>query len=664
MGLPFLGPRTLRSSLIVLATLCVVCWPARGQQSVRVEPAVIAEVDLREAPRHIFHAKLTFPICNAPECLTPGHPQYLKPGPATLLYPEWIPGEHGPTGPIGNLAGLKFTAGGKTLAWRRDDVDMYAFHLEVPAGVETLEASLDYLSPGEGGQFSDSPAATAKLAVLEWSLVLLYPQGTRSDDVIYEPRLRLPAGWQHATALWMGGNAKNERLDFQPVSLTTLVDSPVLAGEYLRKIPLGKVDGAENTLNIASDAPGALELVGDEERHFKNLVAEAQALFGAHHYQHYDFLLTLSDHVSGFGLEHHESSDDRSGERSLSDADEYATFADLLPHEYVHSWNGKYRRPAGLATPDFQQPMKGELLWVYEGLTQYLGEVLTARSGLRDLDAQREEIAWVAAYLDHWPGRTWRSLEDTAVSAPFLYNVTSRGWSSWRRFTDFYDESVLIWLEADTILRRESHGHRSIDDFCHLFHGPPSGPPMVKPYTFDDVVAAMNQTVPYDWRSFFRTRLDFLVPHAPLGGLEGSGWRLVYTDRLNSYELASEATDGSTDARFSLGLILKHKEGDKQDGLVLDVILGSPAAQAGIGPDMRVAAINGNNWSPTLLREAIAAAKGNSRPIELLVESGGYYSTFKVDYHDGERYPHLERDSSRPDLLTQILSPHAGGKGQ
>jgi predicted metalloprotease with PDZ domain len=603
------------------------------------------DVDLRDAPRHIFHSKLTLAV---------------KPGPLTLLYPEWIPGEHGPTGPISQIAGLKFTAGGKTLAWRRDDVNMFAFHLEVPAGATELSVSLDYLSPGEGGEFSASPAATAKLAVLEWCLVTLYPQGARSDDISYSASLQVPAGWKYATAL-PGGQGASGVIEFQPVSLTTLIDSPVLTGEFLNKVPLGQADGVAHTLDLAGDIPGAIELTPDELQHFKNLVSEANALFGAHHYRHYDFLLTLSDHVAGFGLEHHESSDDRTAARALSDPDIYNTFADLLPHEFVHSWNGKYRRPAGLATPDFGQPMKGDLLWVYEGLTQYLGVVLAGRSGLRDGDMQREYISWVAGYLDHWPGRTWDPLQDTAVFAQYLYDVRGRQWSSWRRSTDFYDESILIWLEADTIIRRESKGQRTLDDFCRIFHGAPSGGPALKPYTFEDVVAALNQVVPFDWRGFLRMRLDATGEHAPLGGIENAGWRLSYTDKLNGYQKSMEAADDVTDVRFSLGLVLRHKKDDK-NGSVLDVIPGSPAATAGISPDMKLIAVNGRNWSPEFLREAIAGAKGNSQQIELLVENAGAFETFKINYHEGERYPHLAREASRADLLTSILSPRAGGK--
>lgn len=640
--------RTLLRAWLPTTTALVLVYCSANlfaQQDSRQTQMVRIEVDLRDAARHIFHSTLTFPV---------------KPGPLTLLYPEWIPGEHGPTGPISQVAGLKFTSGGKTLAWRRDDVNMFAFHLEVPAGASEVTASLDYLSPGEGGQYSASPAATAKLAVLEWCLVTLYPQGARSDAISYSASLRVPAGWKYATALSTERDSSGT-IDFQPVSLTTLIDSPVLAAQFLNKIPLGQVDGAEHTLDLAGDIPEAIEPTPEEVTHFKNLVTEANALFGAHHFRHYDFLLTLSDHVSGFGLEHHESSDDRSDERSLSDPDLYNMFADLLPHEFVHSWNGKFRRPAGLATPDFDQPMKTDLLWVYEGLTQYLGTVLGARSGLHDTEMEREYLAWIAGYLDHWPGRAWAPLQDTATFAQYLYNVPGRQWSSWRRSVDFYDESILIWLEADTIIRRESKGQRTLDDFCRGFHGAPSGTPAVKPYTFEDVVAELNQVVPYDWRGFLRARLDQTGEHAPLGGIENAGWRLSYTDKLNDFLRSDDSAGKRTDLRFSLGLVLRHNEGDK-NGLVLDVIPGSPAGAAGIVPDMKLIAVNGRNWSPELLREAIASAKGSSQPIELLVENTGVFETFKLDYHDGERYPHLVRDASSADLLTQILSPHTRDK--
>lgn len=599
-------------------------------------------MDLSEAPRRIFHARLVIPA---------------SPGPLTLLYPKWIPGEHGPEGPIAELAGVKFTAAGKPLPWLRDDLDMYAFHCDVPAGANAVEVSLDYLSPSSAGGFSASPAATAQLAVLEWSLVVLYPQVRKSDELTYAPSLRLPSGWKFGTALETTKVSASE-IEFRPVTLTTLVDSPVIAGAHLRAIALSPGETPAHQLNLAGDTAPAVDISPELLAGYKQLVAETGALFGARHYRHYDFLLALSEHVRPMGLEHHQSSDNRAPERMLHDPDLRTLFADLLPHEFVHSWNGKYRRPAGLATPDFQQPMRGELLWVYEGLTQYLGNVLTARSGLWTPEMYRENLAWVGAYLDQRPGRTWRPLADTAVAAQILYGAREE-WAAWRRGVDFYDESDLIWLEADTIIRRQSQGRRSLDDFCRRFHGGASGAPAVVPYTFDDVVAALNEVAAYDWRSFLTARLNSTSPHAPLGGVEGSGWRLVFSEALNERQRAQEEADRLTDVRFSLGLILKREESDKEDGRILDVIPGTPAAEAGVGPGMKLVAVNGRRWSPDLLRATLRAAKGGTEPIELLIENASYYKTYRVNYRDGERYPHLVRDAARADLLDAILRPRA-----
>ncbi len=628
-----LAQRSLRRLLLLTAILLLAAsaWAA--------DPPIRLQVDLREAPKRLFHARLEIPA---------------KAGPLTLVYPKWIPGEHGPTGPVVDFAGLKFTAAGKPLAWRRDDVDMFAIHVEVPAGASSLEVTLDYLSPVGGGHFSASAASTAQLAVLEWNQVLLYPQGSRTDDVTFLASLTLPAGWRFGTALPVQSESGAE-IRFQPVSLTTLVDSPVIAGAHFRRVDLSPGQTPAHYIDLAGDSAESLAMSPEVEAHLKRLVAEAGALFGARHYRHYDLLLALSDHVQHFGLEHHESSDNRSAERAFLDPDQYTLFAGLLPHEYTHSWNGKYRRPAGLATPNFDEPMRGELLWVYEGLTQYIGEVLSARSGMRPPEMGHEHLAWVAAYLDHWPGREWRPLQDTAVAAQDLYG-SPNAWSSWRRTTDFYDESTLIWLEADTIIRRQTQGQSSLDDFCKRFHGGQSGPPAVVPYTFDDVVKTLNQVTPYDWRSFLRARLDSTGTRAPLGGLEASGWKLVYTDQMNAYQRAIEEVTDTTDVRFSLGLILHH-DNTSDDGRLTDVIHDSPAAKAGIAPGMKLIAVNGRRWSPEVLRAAIQAAKSGSAPIELLVENAEFFETHRVDYHGGQRYPHLERDASRPDLLEQITRP-------
>jgi predicted metalloprotease with PDZ domain len=627
-----------RASLALATLLVLLSCISSAQKTVlkaAAPPKLTVAVDATEAPRKIFHAKLTIPV---------------TPGTATLYYPKWIPGEHGPTGPIADLTGTKFMAGGKELTWRRDPVDMYTLYVDVPQGVNSLDVSLDFLSPTEG-QFSAGASATEKLTVVSWNTVLLYPKGWTSDQITVTPSLKLPAGWQYGTALEGGGTG--DTLQFAPVSLTTLVDSPVLAGQYFKKFDL---DGdLKHTLNAAADSAAALEAKPETIQHFKNLITETGVLYGARHYRHYDFLLTLSDHTAHFGLEHHESSDDRIPENGITDADAMISHSGLLPHEMTHSWNGKYRRPAGLATPDYQTPMKGDLLWVYEGMTQYWGEVLTARTGELTQEQAREELANVAGYLDHWPGRTWRPLQDTATAAQVLYGA-SHAWESWRRSVDYYDEMILVWLEADTIIRKQSNGTKSLDDFAKLFLGGKSGPPAVVPYTFEDVVKGLNQVAPYDWRTFLRTRLDKTGDHAPLGGIENSGWRLVYTDQESEYLKARERDRKNTVEWYSIGIDLESKE---SKGKILDTVKGMAAENAGIAPGMKVIAVNGREYSENVLRAAIKAAKGTSEPIDLLVENGEFYKTYKVDYHEGLKYPHLERDASKPDLLSDILRPHA-----
>jgi predicted metalloprotease with PDZ domain len=610
---------------VVCVTLITVSsWSA-------TTPNVALSVDATSAQRKIFHATLRIPA---------------SAGDLTLYYPKWIPGEHAPDGPVVDLAGLKFFANGKTLKWRRDTLDGFTIHVEVPAGVNEIEAELDFLSPAtfEGG-FSAGSSATDKLAVISWNQVLLYPKGYKSDDINYTASLKIPEGWKFGTPLPIASQSGNE-IHFAPASLTTLVDSPVITGEFLKVVPLAQDPPTE--MDIAADSASALDAPQEVWDHYKNLVDQAQKLFGAHHYRDYHFLYTLSDHVAHFGLEHHESDDSRVDERDLVDETGRKLTAGLLPHEYVHSWNGKYRRPYDLATPDYQQPMQDDLLWVYEGLTNYLGFVLTARSGLLTDDQDRDDLAITAADLDHEPGRTWRNLQDTADAAPQLY-FAPREWYSWRRGTDFYNEDTLNWLWVDVIIRQQSKGAKSIDDFCHLFHGAPSTGPILKTYTFDDVVNALNQVVPYDWRGFWTERLTTHSPHAPLGGIEGSGWKVVY-DETPSDMLSSEAgAYHFVPAGFAIGLDVR------EDGGISDTIEGEVSAKAGIGPGMKVIAVNGRHFSPDVLRDAIKSARNGSATIDLLVENDDYYKTYKLDYHGGEQYPHLVRDESKPDLLSDIL---------
>ena len=613
------------SGVILTAILSLCAWAAG--------PTVSIAVDASEAPRKILHAKLRIPAA---------------PGTLTLYYPKWIPGEHAADGPVNDLAGLKFFASGKPLKWRRDLQDGWTIHVEVPAGENEVLADLDYLEPATlVGGFSSGSSATDKLLIMSWNQVLLYPKGWKSDDFTYSASLHIPDGWKYATSLPLS-NANGSDLHFAPVSLTMLVDSPVLAAQYLKVVPLNPGQNPPAELDAAADSAAALEAPQEVWEHYRNLVAQAAALFGAEHYRDYHFLYTLSDHIAHFGLEHHESDDSRVAERGLVDDNNRKLNAGLLTHEYVHSWNGKYRRPADLSTPDYQQPMQTDLLWVYEGLTEYLGNILTARSALWTPEQYRDYLALTAADLDHLPGRTWRNLQDTADAAPQLY-FTRKPWYSWRRSTDFYEEDNLTWLWADVIIRQQTKGAKSLDDFCKLFHGAPGGTPALKTYTFDDIVKALNQVAPYDWAAFWTERLTNHGPGAALQALEESGWKLVYNETPTDYFHSSEHDEGEVRELYTIGLRLR------EDGGIIDTVEGMIAAKAGIGPGMRIVAVNGRRFSPEVLHDAIAAAKGSHDPIELLVENTDYFRTFKLDYHDGEKYPRLVRNEGKPDLLTEIL---------
>jgi predicted metalloprotease with PDZ domain len=618
----------------LLGVVCVLFFSIASWSA--TPPTVTLFVDATSTPRKIFHAKLKIPA---------------SAGDLTLYYPKWIPGEHAPDGPVIDLAGLKFTASGKPLKWRRDLLDGFTIHVEVPAGESEVDAELDFLSPAtfEGG-FSAGSSATDKMAVISWNQVLLYPRGWKSDELTYVATLKLPAGWKYGTPLPIAstsltGQNGDTQIIFQPTSLTTLVDSPVITGEFLKVVKLA--DDPLVEMDVAADSAAALEPPQEVWDHYKNLVEQTNKLFGAHHYRDYHFLFSLSDHVAHFGLEHHESDDSRVDERGLVDEGMRKMEASLLPHEYVHSWNGKYRRPADLATPDYEQPMQDDLLWVYEGLTNYLGTVLTARSGLLTPGQARDDLSMTAAALDHTPGREWRNLQDTADAAPELY-FSPQAWESWRRSTDFYDEGTLDWLWADVIIRQQSKGKKSLDDFCKLFHGAPTSGPMVKTYTFDDVVNALNQVVPYDWRAFWMERLTNHGPGAPLGGIEGSGWKVVYDESPSGMDRGGEGGGRFIDVAYSIGIDLR------EDGTITDTIEGMPAALAGIGPGMKLIAVNGRHYSAEVLRDALRAGKTSAAPLELLVENTDYFKTYALDYHGGERYPHLVRDGSKPDLLTEI----------
>lgn len=619
-------------SLVSILAACLL--PGATARAADAERPIELTVDAREAPRKLLHARLIIPA---------------TPGPLTLYYPKWIQGEHQPNGPINDLSGLKIRAAGKPVAWKRDDVDLYAFHCTVPAGASSVEVELDYLgSPGKEG-YSASASMTARLMVLNWHLVLLYPKGTPVRQQRVRAKLTLPDGWKLGTALPVE-TASGASTQFHTVSLETLADSTVLCGEYLKEVPLGPAEGPPHYLVLACDSAAGLELSSALRAHYERLVAEAGALFGARHYRSYRFLVTMSDQVRPTGIEHHECSDNRVPERFLLD-DNYRKLwtAWLLPHEYVHSWNGKYRRPAGLATPDFQEPMKTRLLWVYEGLTEYLGFVLAARSGLYTPELSRENLALVADWAGAQAGRTWRPLEDTAAAAPHLYSA--RGdWSHRRRGVDFYDEGALLWLDADTLIREKSGGKKSLDDFCRAFHGGPSGPPEVKPYSFEDVVQALQGVIAHDWKGFLEQRLLSTSPEPPLDGLTRGGWKVVYRDQPGDLLKARDGEDKAVDLGAAVGLLLK------DDGTVLDVVPGRAADRAGVGPGMKLVAVNGRRFSAERLRQAVAATRQGGK-LGLLLENGDYFQTVALDYAGGERYPHLERVPATPDRLADIFRP-------
>ena len=586
-------------------------------------------VDASDAPRNILHTKLTIPV---------------TPGAVTLVYPKWIPGNHRPTGPIQNFTGLHIKAGSQELAWQRDLVDMWAFHLQAPEGTHELNVSFDTIT-----YYGKNSLASSKVLDLLWNQVVLYPQNTASDNVQVKASIRLPAGWKFGTALPVESQS-GDSAEFERVSLTRLVDSPLIAGLWYRQVQLTTPgEKPVHVIDMVGESEESLQMTEQDLASYKQLVAQTGKLFGARHYEKYHFLWTLSDQTAHHGLEHHESSDNGTVEDVFSNPGSHNLEADLLPHEFVHSWNGKYRRPKGLATSNYQEPMKGDLLWVYEGLTDYLGNILAARIGLRSPEEFRENLAYTAAMLDHRAGRTWRPLQDTATSVQILFAAPPQ-WANWRRSADYYPEGYLIWLDVDALIRRQSNGQKSLNDFCRLFYGGQSGPPAVVPYTFEDVVAALNQVAAYDWARMLRERLDSKSPHAPLGGIENGGWKLVYNARKNTTMEAAEKASESLDMSFSLGMIVS-KEGD-----VLDVIPGTPAYAAGLGAGMKMIAVNGRKWSKDVMLLALQSSLHSRQPMTLLAENGEYVSAYSVDYHGGEQYPHLVRVDALPDILSEIAA--------
>jgi predicted metalloprotease with PDZ domain len=626
-----------RASSFIIAVLVCSCLGFAFETKASPNPIQI-DVDATQVSRRILHATLVFPV---------------HPGPLTLYYPKWMPADHSPDGPIWNLAGLKFSAVGREVPWQQDDVDMYAFHVVVPEDATSIKASLDFLISAPGPTIDFSASGAANLFILMWNQVCLYPKGWPAADLVFQPKLTIPPGWKFSTSLPIKQQADNA-ITFSDVPLDLLLDAPVQSGEFMKVYPLNAPGETVQELDVMSDEPWALEIPEDLIAHYKQLVKEAAVLYGSHHFRDYHFLLTLSDNVMGLGQEHHESSDDRVKQHSIVDPAARMQMAGLFPHEYSHSWNGQYRRPEGLATPDFQQPMKGELLWVYEGLTDYLGTVLSGRSGLLTPEQSRDQIAIVASSLEHRYGRQWRSLQNTANAAQILYFSVPE-WKSYRRGTDFYIESILIWLEVDTKIRELTGDHKSFDDFCKVFYAGNEGKPVIKTYNFDDVVSTLNGIAPYDWAQFFHSRLDSTAPGAPLGGINGGGWRLVYNDAANEFLDSQGSESGGGDFTSSLGLEVK------QDGFVVDAIPGMPAFESGISPYMKVISVNGEKFSVDALKRAVQASEKEKDDMVVETENAGRVGSHHIPYHGGSRYPHLERVSNVPDYLGEILKAKVPG---
>jgi predicted metalloprotease with PDZ domain len=601
--------------------------------------------DLTDAPRKLFHAEMDLPV---------------RPGPLALTEAAWIPGHHAQKFVESDITGIVFTANGQSLSWRRDDVDLYKFHLTVPAGVTTLHAHVDYIA---------SAKATPELAVLEWEDLMLYPAGVPVRQIAIQPSVVVPESWGVATSLrstspYDPQHPAGGTVHYATTTVETLEDSPIMTGIHYKEYPLNAAArGVANPSGLGQQKPVYIDVFGDTPEDavlrpsvvsdLEHLVTEAVAMYQSTHYESYHFLLTLTKFPPYGGLEHHESSDNSLPQNALKTDVALQVGGPVLSHEYTHSWNGKYRRPAGLATSNYADPMRGELLWVYEGLTDYLGNVLGARCGFMTAEQYRSYLAATAAELDTTAGRRWRSTEDTAVGISGLQGGSA--WANWRRSSDYYPEGDIVWLDVDTTIRKLTNNQKNLRDFLAIFvAGNGSTAPQVVPYEFDELVADLNQVVAYDWAKFLNERVYTVQPHVNVEGIEQGGWKLVYTDRPNEYQEArsSAFSRGQAGANvwYSLGLKL-----DAQ-GAISDVRVGSPADAAKLAPGEKILAVNGNVYSSDDMTGAVHATKTGG-PMNLIVQNDTHVRTAAIDYHDGERYPHLERIDGAPDYLDEITNP-------
>ncbi|MXP25270.1 peptidase M61 [Altererythrobacter indicus] len=593
--------------------------------------AIQVDVDARDVQRGIFHVTETLPIASS--------------GVLRLRYPEWLPGKHSSAGKIANLTGFDFTANGQTLSWKRDPLDVFSILVDVPAGVSSLTAKFMYLAPLERdqGRVTVAPAMLS----MGWHEVSLYPAGQPVRDIQVYSSVRLPAGWTQASALEPTGDADaGNVVHFKPVSYETLVDSPLVAGSNYKRVDLG----SDVYLDLFGDEPGNLDATDKQLQLHRDLVTQALKLFGVRHFDHYDFLVSMSDYLGGIGLEHHRSSEDGVPPDYFTDWDKRALNRYLLPHEFVHSWNGKHRRGADLATPDFHEPMQDSLLWVYEGQTQFWGSILAARSGLVTKDQALDMLATVAASYDQKAGRKWRPVIDT-TNDPIMAHRNPAPWPSWQRSEDYYVEGMLAWLDVDMLLREKTKGKKSLDDFAKLFFGGTDGDWSVSTYRREDVVDALNTVYPYDWSTFLKQRIDDIAPHAPLDWIGQGGYRLTFDKEPNSYIAARQTNYKMADFSYSLGLSIGN------NGEVSQVYWGSPAFDAKLTPGTTIVGVNGREYSADVMKTAIDDSEGSDAPIALTVKRAGRVSNVDITYHGGQLYPHLERVKGTPARLDDLLAP-------
>ena len=597
-------------------------------------PGVIRlDVDATDIDRHIFRVRETIPVRGG-ETLV-------------LLYPQWLPGKHAAYGRAENLAGLMVYANDERLDWVRDPANAFAFHIPVPAGVTSIELSFQFLSAVNASQ--GRVVMTPEMLNLQWQSVVLYPAGHYARQIMFEPSLRVPDGWQIATALQTDSKS-GATTDFEQVALETLVDSPIFAGEHFERLALNPGEEPPVYLNVVADRADSLEITPEQLQAHRALVQQASKLFGSHHFDRYNFLFALTDRLGGIGIEHHESSENTKTPTFFTEWDKNLGGHGLLPHEYAHSWNGKFRRPADLWVPNYSVPMRGSLLWVYEGQTQYWGTVLSARAGLLTQQQALESLAYTAAAYDHRIGREWRALQDT-TSDPVIAQRRAKPWRSWERSEDYYSEGMLIWLDVDTLIREMSGDKKSLDDFARAFFGINDGSSVPVTYVFEDIVEGLNSVQPYDWHAFLRSRLDGHGPGAPLDGIGRGGYKLVYTDTPSDFFTDSETSRKMTDLTYSIGVVIA------AEGALSDVLWEGPAFKAGLTVGNQIIAVNGIAFDVADLKFAIQDSVDSDNAIELLMKDGEHYRTVSIEYRGGLRYPHLERDGSGPAYLDEILAP-------